>query len=311
MPCHNAYAHLPGSVGSLVSQTLPDWELVAVNDGSSDDTLAWLRAQTDPRIGVVDQANAGVSAARNAGLARCRGRFIAFLDADDSWSPDFLQRMVQALTRRPDAVLAYCGWQNVGLPGPRGQPYLPPDYESGDKVESVFGGCPWPVHAAMVRREAVLAAGGFDTTLQNAEDYALWLKLALSGPLVRVPEVLAHYHFHGGVQASRQRARAALQFLRAQRAGLAGDPRIAAQLGPGAVRRLTFGTLLQRGYESYWEGDLEAARPLFRVVMSGGYGGLRDWKYMLPSWLPLALHRALLGARRGASAAARQDGDLR
>lgn len=298
MPCYNAAAHLAASVGSVLKQTLADWELVAVDDGSIDGTLQWLHTQRDARIRVVTQPNAGVSAARNAGLGAARGRFVAFLDADDTWSPGFLGAMFDALQARPDAVLAYCGWQNVGLAAARGQPYLPPDYEAGDKIEAMFSGCPWPIHAALVRRDAVAASGGFDTRLQNAEDYALWLKLALRSPVVRVPQVLAQYHFHGGTQASQQRARAALQFLRAQRTGLAECPDLAARLGPERIRRLTLGTLLQRGYECYWHGELEAARWIFRAVMKNGYGVARDWKYMLPAWLPLPLHQRLVGGRR-------------
>jgi len=73
MPCYNAAAHLPTSVGSVLAQTFPDWELLAVDDGSSDATLAWLQAQTDPRIRPLTQPNQGVSAARNTGLAAARG----------------------------------------------------------------------------------------------------------------------------------------------------------------------------------------------------------------------------------------------
>ena len=74
MPCFNAAAHLPASVGSVLAQTWPHWELLAVDDGSADGTLAWLRAQTDLRIRVQTQPNQGVSAARNAGLANAGGQ---------------------------------------------------------------------------------------------------------------------------------------------------------------------------------------------------------------------------------------------
>lgn len=73
MPCYNAAMHLPESVGSVLAQSVGDWELIAVDDGSSDDTAAWLQAQTDARIRPLTQSNQGVSAARNAGLAEARG----------------------------------------------------------------------------------------------------------------------------------------------------------------------------------------------------------------------------------------------
>lgn len=297
MPCYNAAAHLPASVGSVLAQTRSDWELIAVDDGSSDGTLAWLQAQTDPRIRVYTQPNRGVSAARNAGLAEAHGRYVAFLDADDTWATDFLGKLLAALQNRPDAVLAYCGWQNLGLAGGRGEPFVPPDYENADKAETLFAGCRWPIHAALVKREAVQAASGFDPALKNAEDYALWLRVATTAPIVRVPEVLVFYHFHGNGQASGEHARAALQHLQAQRQYLANHPELGTMLGAERIRSLTSGELLKRGYECYWRRDLAAARVIFRTVMKQGYGTLADWKYMLPAWLPESWHRWLIGQR--------------
>lgn len=298
MPCHNAAAHLPESVGSVQAQTFGGWELIAVDDGSYDGTLAWLQAQTDPRIHVRSQSNQGVSAARNAGLSVARGRYLAFLDADDTWAPGFLEKMLAALDARPDAVLAYCGWQRTGLAGDRGLPFVPLDYENAAKAETLFSGCRWPIHAALARREAVRAAGGFDATLKNAEDYALWLRVGTAAPIVQVPEVLAFYHFHGGTQASSNRGRAALHHLQAQQRYLAEHPNFEASLGRKRARRLMLGELLDRGYACYWQGDLAAARQIFRAVMKHGHGTLADWRRMLPAWLPESWHRRLLGLRR-------------
>ncbi|MDP1923422.1 MAG: glycosyltransferase [Thiobacillus sp.] len=297
MPCYNAAAHLPTSVGSVLAQTFPDWELITIDDGSSDTTLTWLQAQTDARIRPLSQANLGVSAARNAGLALARGHYVAFLDADDTWTTNFLATMVAALEASPEAVLAYCGWQNLGLPGGRGEPFVPPDYETAAKAETLFAGCRWPIHAALVKREAVLAANGFDPTLTNAEDYALWLNVATTAPIDRVPEVLAFYHFHGDAQASADYARAALQHWQAQQQYLARHPAFSDALGAAHVRTLTSGELLKRGYTCYWQRKLPAARQIVRAVMKQGYGTLSDWKYMLPAWLPESWHRWLIGRR--------------
>jgi glycosyltransferase involved in cell wall biosynthesis len=295
MPCYNAAAHLSSSVGSVLAQTFGDWELIAVDDGSGDDTLTWLHAQTDTRIRPVSQSNQGVSAARNAGLAAARGPYVAFLDADDTWAPVFLEKMLAALQSRPDAVLAYCGWQNLGLPGGRGEPFVPPDYENDAKAITLFAGCRWPIHAALVKRAAVLAANGFNTALKNAEDYALWLRVATSAPIVRVPEVLAFYHFHGGAQASSNKARSALQHLEAQQRHLAQHPDFHAALGKSRARELMLGELLKRGYACYWKCDLPAAWQIFRQVMRAGYGSRHDLKYLLPALLPLGLYQALIG----------------
>lgn len=309
MPCYNAAAHLTRSVGSVQAQSFDDWELVAIDDGSGDDTAARLAAMAadDPRIRVFTQPNGGVSRARNRGLSEARGRCIAFLDADDDWHPDFLARMTGALQAEPDAVLAYCGWQNIGLSGGRAQPFVPPDYETPDKREKLFAGCRWPIHATLTRREAVTAAGGFDTALKNAEDYAMWLRIAGRAPITRVAEVLAFYHFHSGTQASSAHARAALDFADAQLDYLADHPDFTATLGADRIRQMVFGTLLTRGNECFWKRNLKDARLIFRRVMAARYGGATDWLRMLPALLPERAYGRLIGAldRLGAMRTAR------
>ncbi|MDP1902573.1 MAG: glycosyltransferase [Rubrivivax sp.] len=297
MPCHNARDHLPRSVGSVLAQSFQDWELIAVDDGSVDDTRAWLDAQDDARIQVHGQPNRGVSAARNAGLERACGDYVAFLDADDTWESDFLTEMFAALAGHPDAALAYCGWQNIGLPGGLGDPYIPHDYETPDKEVALFTSCRWPIHAALARRQAVKAAGGFDTGLKNAEDYLLWLRVASHAPIVQVPKVMAYYHFHGNSQASAQAAQAALHHLKAQLRYLQERPQFAAALPRHRVRELTYGKLLARGYQCYWKRDLRNARTIFRAVMREGYGTFPDWLRMLPAWMPESLHKRLLSLR--------------
>ncbi|MHB1213706.1 MAG: glycosyltransferase [Thiobacillus sp.] len=299
MPCYNAVAHLPSSIASVLAQTFSDWELIAIDDGSTDSTLAWLKAQDDPRIRVHSQPNQGVSVARNAGLAKASGVYVAFLDADDTWDVHFLGKMVATLQANPDARLAYCGWQNLGLPGGRGEPFVPPDYENATKAETLFAGCRWPIHAALVRRDAVMAAGGFDPALKNAEDYALWLQVAISAAIIRVPEVLAYYHFHGIEQASGNRARAAQQHWLAQQKFLAAHPEFGLTHDTARIRALTSGQLLNRGYACYWQRDLSAAREIFRAVMKQRYGTLKDWKYMLPALLPESWHRWIIRLRNG------------
>lgn len=294
MPCFNALAHLPVSLASVVAQTLSDWELIVIDDGSTDRSFDWLQSQKDDRLVIVHQSNQGVSAARNAGLRLARGEYVAFLDADDTWAPSFLEAMLAALAAQPQAALAYCGWQNVGLSGGRGQPFVPPDYEAQDKQEKLFAGCRWPIHAAMTRRTEILSAGGFNQSLKNAEDYALWLEIAAKAPIVRVPEVLSYYHFHGAGQASSNRLRAVEQLLAAQQAYLDMHPDFARRLGRSRVRKLIYDRVIRAGFDSYWKRDLITARAIFRRAVVAGYGSPRDWLYMLPALLPLSMHRRLI-----------------
>jgi glycosyltransferase involved in cell wall biosynthesis len=294
MPCFNAAHHISRGIHSALAQTFRETELIVVDDGSTDDSLKILAQVKDPRLRVFTQAHKGVSAARNLGIREANGSYIAFLDADDTWHPCCLEKLYAAIEKDPSAVLVYCGWQNVGLTGGQGKPYIPPDYEDGDKWVLLLKTCPWPIHAALSRREVVCAAGGFKEGLAIAEDYRLWLDMASRGRVVRVPEVLAYYHFHEGAQATKNRARAAYDQWSVQSEFLESHPEIVKELGVETVRKLTLGELLKRGYVCYWDRDLEAARMIFRLVMKSGYGTIKDWKYMLPALLPLAVHRAMI-----------------
>lgn len=309
MPCYNAAPHLATSVGSVAAQTEGDWELIVVDDGSRDDSWPVLQglAANDPRIRVFRQDNAGAAAARNRALSEARGEFIAFLDADDTWHPEFLAAMLAALQDQGGQALAYCGWQNLGLGGDRDRPFVPPDYEGEDKAESLLGGCRWPIHGVLVPAVAIQEAGGFDQNLSSCMDYDLWLRIGCELRLVRVPRVLAYYHHHAGEQITKNRARVAINHWRAQQKFLRANPGLAARLGTARIHTLTTGELLRRGYESYWKRDLPAARKIFRLVMKERYGQPADWKYMLPALLPEAWHRRLIGALAGSAAHTRNN----
>lgn len=299
MPCYNAEAYLPTSIGSVLAQTRSDWELVIVDDGSTD--LSWQTLQRfaaqDNRIRIFQQVNAGAAAARNRALRETRGAYVAFLDSDDTWHPEFLDAMVTALNADSAAGIAYCGWQNIGLGGARDDPFIPPEYENKNKIESLLGGCRWPIHGALVHSQLILEAGCFDETLSSCMDFDLWLRLGTIHRLVRVPRVLAYYHHHGGDQITRNKARIAMNHWRAQQKFLTDHPGLDTSLGKSHIRDLTIGELLKRGYACYWQRDLPAARQIFRTVMKQGYGTLTDWKYMLPAWLPESWHRRLIGLR--------------
>lgn len=297
MPCFNAEKYIPAGTASVFGQRYPNLELIAVNDGSTDNTLALLQAIPDQRLKIINQANTGVCEARNQGILAAKGDLIAFLDADDTWHPDCLTKLYQALAEAPSAALAYCGWQNIGLPGGQGLPYVPPDLEAGDKLTALFTNCCWPIHACLCQREAIISAGLFDKRLVTSEDYLLWLKIASRHKIVRVPEVLAFYHFHGGAQATGNKAKTALNHWQAQQLFIEENPDTAQQLGLEQCRRIMRHELLQRGMECYWKRDLTAARAIFRKVMRQGYGSLKDWKLMLPALLPYSVHRQLISLR--------------
>src|SRR5271163_2107777 len=119
IPCFNAAATLDRAIASVRAQSYPNLEIIAVDDGSRDDTLALLRQQEPLGVRVITQANGGAPVARNTGIAAARGEFLAFLDADDEWHPDKLAQQVKILAAHPAMVLIGCWVEVVGLDGSR------------------------------------------------------------------------------------------------------------------------------------------------------------------------------------------------
>jgi len=171
MPCYHAQRTIAAAIGSVLAQDEPDFELIIVDDGSTDDSVAVARAAIgdDPRGRVVSQPNAGPSAARNTGAAMARGEFLAFLDADDGWSPDTLSAHRAHFARRADLGVSFGRTRfydtELSVPG-RCSPHVA-DLDLGD----VLAENPLCTTSNLVVRRALFNdIGGFDTTLTHAED---------------------------------------------------------------------------------------------------------------------------------------------
>ena len=150
----------------------------------------------------------------------------------------------------------------------------------------------------MVRTQLVREAGGFDEKLTSGEDFDLWLRIAPFHRIVRVPEVLAFYRFHDGPQMTKNRFKIIANHWRIQQKFLKWRPEAVRHLARGRVRELTHGELMRKGFDCYWQNDLDTARRIFRLVMCTGFGSASDWLHMLPSLLPLPCHRWLIAAIR-------------
>lgn len=294
MACHNAAPFVREAVDCVLGQSHPEIELIVVDDGSTDASRDILRSYGD-RIRLIEQANAGPYPARNRGLGAARGEFVAFLDADDWWDRQALEKMHDALVAN-DADLAYCGWQNVGE-GVVAAPYVPPAYERQDAVADFVRSCPWPIHGALMRRSLVERLGGFSVRRFSSMDYDLWLRtLALTRNIVRVPEVLAFYRWHGSGQVSAVKWRQVLDALAAQRDFIAANPQLVAHLTPAYLHDVTEGQVLRQAYRAFWKRDLLSAQKLFRHAAWSRACGLRDLRYVLCALLPMPVYRRLVAA---------------
>ncbi len=293
MPCYNAAPYLEEAVTSAMEQTYPQVELILIDDGSTDLSLEIARklVESHPgRIRLLTQQNQGAYPARNLGIAEARGEFIAFLDADDWWTPDCLEKLHASLTSS-DATIAYCGWQNVGATDRSNEPYVPPDYEAGDKATQFLrAAAPWPIHAALTRIEALRAVGGFDTHWRSCMDYDLWLRIGVPNRIVLVPEAMAFYRHKVGGQITSKQWIQAENSWRVKKKFIDSHPDQVAHLGAEKLRDLTDGAYLQRGFQAYWRRDLTTAWHVFRQALRNGGWKLSELKYLLPALLPHGLY---------------------
>jgi glycosyltransferase involved in cell wall biosynthesis len=291
IPSYNSAKTLGRALESVLSQSYRNIEVIVVDDGSTDGSADLAAAYK--RVKVIRQENRGAGPARNNGLQHSSGKYVAFLDADDYWDEKCLATLVAA-AEASAADIVYCGWQNVGMAGGRGEPFIPPDYENVEKSEVFLGGCRWPIHAALSRRSAIDDVNGFDERWTSCMDYDLWLRMATTHRIKLVPHVLAYYVHHEGEQITKNRYRGAVNHWNIQRKFLSEHPEVERNLGRDKIRAITYGELLRRAYVSYWGRDLDTAHRLFRIVMQGGYGKLADWKYIIPAILPLTWYRGLV-----------------
>lgn len=299
MPCYNAAPYVAEAVASVMGQSHSNVELIVVDDGSTDASVGILEELATTyagRMHLLFQDRMGPYPARNRGLAHARGGKIAFLDADDWWDHDCLAKLDAALDTH-DADIAYCGWQNVGEGTPGSDPYVPPDYRDMDMTAEFLRACPWPIHAALVRRPAIDAVRGFSECRFSAMDYDLWLRLyGHTDNIVRVPEVLAFYRWHGGGQISRNKWKQVLDAVKVRQDFAANYPQRVQHLSGKRLYELTRGSLLKEAYRAYWQRDLDTAQALFRRAFLRGIWQATDLKYLVPSLLPVPLFKSLVRA---------------
>ena len=191
----NAEATLATALDCLIAQTAENWEAIIVDDGSTDATRTIVSAYAarDARFSVIAGSGAGVSAARNLGLARAVGKRLLFLDSDDWVAPGFLEALGAALDSSPRAVAAYCAYQRVTPEGRLTEVRFSTDLGSAP-FEVMARRCGAPLHCFLVNRQLVDRLGGFDESLKTCEEWDLWQRAArMGGQFVFVPMPLAFY----------------------------------------------------------------------------------------------------------------------
>lgn len=190
IPLYNKAASIGLTLRAVLEQTFQDFEVVVVDDGSTDGGADVVRAVDDARIRLVSQPNAGVSSARNRGVSESRGEFVAFLDADDLWRPTYLETQF-ALTRKyPDCDVFATNYEFRDAEGrisPTILRRLPFAGEDGILTNYFeVASCSHPplwTSAVMVRRTALQAIGGFPVGIRSGEDLLTWARLAVENKI--------------------------------------------------------------------------------------------------------------------------------
>ncbi len=210
MPVRDGERFLRDAIESLQKQTLRDFELIVVDDGSRDATPAILAeiAQVDPRIAVVRQEPMGLVAALNRGISGVHTPFIARLDADDISFPDRLARQVEAAHGDPGLGLLGSYAVEIDERGRVLRTRKPPMNHSS-LIELLKRGNPFIHSTILVRTELVRTCGGFREALAGAEDYDLWLRIAERARVANLPETLVRYRVHAQAETERQKVRMA------------------------------------------------------------------------------------------------------
>lgn len=192
IPLYNKEQSITSTLESVLAQTYKDFEIIVVNDGSTDNSVDVVRAIDDDRIVFISQENQGVSAARNTGIIAAKGEYVAFLDGDDLWHPEYLETLVRLISDYPNATLYGIGYSKIN------DNKLPINVQSTSmrgEIETPWENYVgyWTGSSSSSSRELLLKAGMFDTRMTHGEDIDMWWRLLLMGNGAWDNRILAYY----------------------------------------------------------------------------------------------------------------------
>ena len=191
IPTFNRINLLKETVDSVRNQGFRDFEIIVVNDGSTDGTGDWLRDQTDLRV--IEQNNLGIATARNNGAAAAKGDWLAFLDHDDLWAPDKL--LVQAEFIRNNHDVALVAVRHVRMGQPNREPKNP-QWIKGDLFLKEYSQSFIHTSSVMIRRDIFEHVGGFPTKYHFADEFDVWLKISAAYPIAYFDRPLVFIRFY-------------------------------------------------------------------------------------------------------------------
>ena len=284
IPTYNRAGLVGHAIESALAQSFADREIVVVDDGSTDGTMAAL-ARFGSKIRVVRQENGGEAAARNRGIREASGTWVAFLDSDDLWEPDALERLVQASAAHPGAGLVAMKARAILADGTRtarvhGKKSPGPSFTTRSLLWGDAGGVLMP----MVRRDLLLAEGGFDESLRQATDCDMWLRLSFRTEMIALDAPLLLCRVHPENASADKTVNAAMWLRILDKLARAEPEWVAAN--PWTYRRALGKERLRLGRErlAAWDGSragLAFAREALRGSVAAFPFFARAWLYLL------------------------------
>ena len=198
IPLYNKAPYVRKALETVCAQTYRDYEIIVINDGSTDNSAIiaeeYLNGVEGISYKILSQQNAGVSAARNNGVAQATGEYLAFLDADDWWEPTYLERMAQLITDYPEAGLYACNYVYYKPGKTHVALNIPTGYINYPKAYYESGAMPVTSITAIMPRVVFDEMGGFPVGIKLGEDFLLWAKTAMHYPVAFCEEPLAYYN---------------------------------------------------------------------------------------------------------------------
>lgn len=207
IPAFNAELTILETIQSVRKQTFQDFELIVINDGSTDRTVELIENVKDKRLKIFSYENGGLPIARNRGILHSKAEFIAFLDADDLWTPNKLELQLTALTQHQEAGVAY-SWTYFMDVNEQGQtlalrPSSPYTFEGNVYKNLLISDFIHSGSNVLIRRQAINSVGEFDPTFKSCEDWDYWLRLATRWNFVVVPKYQIFYRRTPGAMSSK------------------------------------------------------------------------------------------------------------
>lgn len=204
IPLYNKEKQIVHTLRSVLKQTYQDFEVVIVNDGSTDCSVAEVEKVGDSRIRLVHQKNGGVSSARNKGIEEAKYELLAFLDADDEWKPEYLETQYNLFEKYPMCSVYACNYEFKNVEGKRASTIirkLPFVGQEGILSNYFEVACcshpPLWTSAILVKKEAILSIGGFPVGVISGEDLLTWAKLAVYFQIAYSKQVCAQFNIEG------------------------------------------------------------------------------------------------------------------